>query len=84
MLKSHIFTDLSCTLSEQRPGTAKGGERVRPGRVLVIFTLLYAHIRSGKYNVLLLATTTDYYNWWIQQVTKNLRSGKQELLFEDT
>ena len=39
---------LLCTLPGRRPGTAEGGERARPGRVLVFFVhFSHAHIRSG-------------------------------------
>jgi len=35
---------LLCTLPGQRPGTAKGGERARPGRVLVRYVHFFLHI----------------------------------------
>ena len=35
---------LLCTLPGRRPGTAEGGERARPGRVLVFYVHFYQHI----------------------------------------
>ena len=48
-LVGQILTHLLCTLPGRRPGTAEGGKRPRPGRVLVFFVHFFpAHIRSGK------------------------------------
>ena len=41
----HIaMISLLCTLPRQRPGTAEGGDRARPGRVLVRYVHFDPHI----------------------------------------
>ena len=51
---------LLCTLSGRSPGTAdsEGGERERPGRVLVYF-VHFAYIGSGKFSFMENQVTTE-------------------------
>ena len=57
------FKSLLCTLPGQRPDTAEGGERARPGRVLVFF----GHFFPCTYKVRIIKrhwlVTTGYYKW---------------------
>ena len=64
--------NLLCTLPGRRPGTAKGGERARPGRVLVFFVhfspskvrriKLHIHVNTGLLLLLHMITTNVYFD----------------------
>ena len=86
--RTHTAHYLLCTKPGRRPGTAKGGERARPGWVLVFFVhFWYAHISSGKWKLhltlkklLLVPTQLLVTTLW----STHLRSGKRKPLFNET
>ena len=69
-----LFLDLLCTLPGRRPGTAEGGERARPGRVLVFFVhfspctykvqqiKLHIHVTTGLLLLVHMITTNVYFD----------------------